>query len=546
MKKQYFKALIIKAVLLTAILPQQGNAQDVYTVESIPYRVYETSLPIEFTTDDVYTDVLSLPFDFTFFDNTYNEFLVSTNGYIDFRTELGPGFSEFAFESTIPNIDFPVKNSILGCYHDMDNSTGIGTITWSVTGDAPYRQAVFMYNNQPHFLSSCNEDNFSTFQIIIYETLNFIDVQITQKDLCIEWNNGVAVVGLINDTGELGYAAPGRNTGQWEVAPGDGEGWRFKPEVENIYRYIKCDENVDGFEVFDLTVVQSELPASTIFYPTLEDAEQATNAISGTEYTNTVPNEETIYAAFNDEIMPVILSMVDCSLAFDNDTVATLDEDLNNNGNLADDDTDGDGLPNFADNDDDGDLVLTSEEYVFGRNTNDATLDTDNDGIPNYLDNDDDNDGILTLNEDINHNGTSSDDDTDNDGIPNFLDDDDDNDGVLTINEDYNENGDPSDDDTDMSGTPDYLESNITMVVNRNVLEKVITIYPNPASSIITIDNPTGENILEVSVYTINGVKVKQTSNTKKSINIADLQNGMYLIKIQVEDQVLNYKFIKK
>lgn len=49
----------------------------------------------------------------------------------------------------------------------------------------------------------------------------------------------------------------------------------------------------------------------------------------------------------------------------DRDGVFNKDEDLNNNGDLYDDDTDGDGIPDFLDVDDDGDNVLTRREIRF-------------------------------------------------------------------------------------------------------------------------------------------------------------------------------------
>jgi hypothetical protein len=49
----------------------------------------------------------------------------------------------------------------------------------------------------------------------------------------------------------------------------------------------------------------------------------------------------------------------------DRDGVLNKDEDLNNNGDLYDDDTDGDGIPDFLDIDDDGDNVLTRREIRF-------------------------------------------------------------------------------------------------------------------------------------------------------------------------------------
>ncbi len=79
----------------------------------------------------------------------------------------------------------------------------------------------------------------------------------------------------------------------------------------------------------------------------------------------------------------------------DGDGIPAIDEDLNNNGDLEDDDTDGDGIPNYRDEDDDGDNVPTSQEGV---NTSDLSQsrDTDGDGDPDYLDRDDDDDGINT------------------------------------------------------------------------------------------------------------------------------------------------------
>jgi FKBP-type peptidyl-prolyl cis-trans isomerase len=105
----------------------------------------------------------------------------------------------------------------------------------------------------------------------------------------------------------------------------------------------------------------------------------------------------------------------------DNDGILSNLEDLDGDGEVANDDTDGDLIPNYKDSDDDGDTVKTRDEDVNG-NGNVFDDDTDGDGIPNYLDNDDDGDGKLTKDEDANHNGDLTDDDTDGDGIPNYLD----------------------------------------------------------------------------------------------------------------------------
>ncbi len=85
----------------------------------------------------------------------------------------------------------------------------------------------------------------------------------------------------------------------------------------------------------------------------------------------------------------------------DNDGIPAELEDLNNNGDLEDDDTDQDGLPNYLDDDDDGDNVPTESEnpnYSVENGLNEAQ-DYDDDGTPDYLDTDDDDDGVLTIDE---------------------------------------------------------------------------------------------------------------------------------------------------
>lgn len=69
----------------------------------------------------------------------------------------------------------------------------------------------------------------------------------------------------------------------------------------------------------------------------------------------------------------------------DSDTVDSIYEDINGNGDFNDDDTDGDGKPDYVDTDDDGDGILTKDEDANG-DGNPMNDDSDNDGTPDYLD----------------------------------------------------------------------------------------------------------------------------------------------------------------
>ena len=69
----------------------------------------------------------------------------------------------------------------------------------------------------------------------------------------------------------------------------------------------------------------------------------------------------------------------------DNDTILSINEDLDGDGNVKNDDTDGDGIANYLDIDDDNDDILTKDEDA-NEDGNPLNDDTDGDGTPDYLD----------------------------------------------------------------------------------------------------------------------------------------------------------------
>ncbi len=513
MKHSYLSRIL--ALLLIAFSVFTIKAQNDYSVSAIPFQVYTASIPVQGTADDTYSPAVSIGFDFNYFGDVYNQLYVSTNGYLNF-TPNTVGYSPWSFSLPFPDPASVIKNSILGSYHDMYNQTGgQGAISSSIVGSAPYRRFVVLYNNEPHF--QCTTIS-STLQIVLYETLNIIDVQIVDKPVCATWNGGNAALGILNQTGEIAIMAPGRNTGPWTAYH---EGWRFqRPANQNVYNYTICDDNTDGIAPFNLGLVRTALfaanPSAVIIYHSAADAQNQNNPILGASYSNITANAETLYTTINGiPSKEVSLKVLDCNQDYDLDTVANSAEDLNGNGNLADDDTDGDGIPNFMGNDDDGDMVLTTTEYVFGnrsaQNPN-ALLDTDNDGILNYLDNDDDGDG------------------------------------TLTINEDYNSNNDPTDDDINNNGIIDYLDNTVLAVKSSEFNKNGISIYPNPTSDVLNIENRTNQEISNIDIYAVNGVLVKKINGSaaKLKVPVAELQSGIYFLKVQISDQIFNYKFIKK
>lgn len=170
------------------------------------------------------------------------------------------------------------------------------------------------------------------------------------------------------------------------------------PEANPYGGITVCDDaTLDGFASFDLTqsetvILGSQNPSDFTFgyYLTQNDAQNATNeATAPANFTN-ASNPQTIYVRVENgagcfATSSFSISVVDCSANADNDLVATGDEDVNQDGNLANDDTDVDTFPNFEDNDDDGDGILTANED-YNNNGNPMDDDTNSNGVPDFLD----------------------------------------------------------------------------------------------------------------------------------------------------------------
>ena len=76
--------------------------------------------------------------------------------------------------------------------------------------------------------------------------------------------------------------------------------------------------------------------------------------------------------------------------------------------------------------------------------------------------------------------------------------------------------------------------------------EKVskIKIFPNPASEVLTINNPIGKH---VEIFYIQGRLVRggQVISTSQPVPIRGLPNGAYILKMQEKTLRVSYKIIK-
>ena len=70
-----------------------------------------------------------------------------------------------------------------------------------------------------------------------------------------------------------------------------------------------------------------------------------------------------------------------------------------------------------------------------------------------------------------------------------------------------------------------------------------LSIYPNPTLSTIYIDS---NDVQKVDIYSISGKKLQSVSNAQNTINVADLESGLYLINIKTAGNTYMQTFIKK
>lgn len=269
-----------------------------YSVTSIPYAPpYQFNCmrnPISVNIDDKWSPIITLPFNFCFYGNTYNKCLVGSNGVITFDiiANTPGGTNAWSISNNLPTTSLAL-NSIFGVYHDIDPSIAGGEVGYElITLNTGCRALVATWNNIAMFSSGCNAQKY-TGMIVLYENTNIVDVYIKEKRVCAAWNNGNAIVGIQNATGTIATVAPNRNglDPDWTVPTGTPEAWRFTPSGSNVPTSIKWYEGSGtSGAVIGTAATVNVCPASTKNYT----AEITYTLCNGLTYSNTSQTTVTV------------------------------------------------------------------------------------------------------------------------------------------------------------------------------------------------------------------------------------------------------------
>ncbi|MEO6882467.1 MAG: hypothetical protein ABI199_00430, partial [Bacteroidia bacterium] len=214
-----------------------NNQTTSYSVASIPYVPYSftTGTATLVGTDDIWGTVENIGFNFCYFGNTYSKFVIGANGEVTFDVTQASGYDPYTTTgAALPDGTTPIPGNTIACpYRDIDPGIAApGESTkFQMYGTAPCRALVISWNNIPLFdkgSGTCNGTPNSTFQCVLYENTNYIDVYIQNSFSCAAWNGGKGVIGIQNAAGTVAVTAPGRNNTTFSVN-GTPEAWRFTP-----------------------------------------------------------------------------------------------------------------------------------------------------------------------------------------------------------------------------------------------------------------------------------------------------------------------------
>ncbi len=222
---------------LTAAVSSSVLATTSYSAQSIPHAplpyVGGTNA-FAFATDDIWSQPVNIGFNFCYFGTNFTQCVVGSNGQISFSTALAGGFNAFQVNAALPTLSNLPGNTICGAFRDIDPSQG-GFVRTYTTGVAPCRKFVAYWLGVPHFnvASTCPGTPSTTFQIVLSETSNNIEVFVNNSSSCVgNQVAGAGIIGVQNANATLGTAAPGRNfPTAWSAI---NEGWRFRPNGASV------------------------------------------------------------------------------------------------------------------------------------------------------------------------------------------------------------------------------------------------------------------------------------------------------------------------
>jgi hypothetical protein len=89
-----------------------------------------------------------------------------------------------------------------------------------------------------------------------------------------------------------------------------------------------------------------------------------------------------------------------------------------------------------------------------------------------------------------------------------------------------------------------FLRDDFFLAVNETDVSDIIIVYPNPVDDILYLELPAYMKVLKLSVRNMQG-QIKKICENPHSIYVGDLNPGIYLLIIQLENDIVYKRFIR-
>ncbi|MCF6132440.1 T9SS type A sorting domain-containing protein [Flavobacterium wongokense] len=90
------------------------------------------------------------------------------------------------------------------------------------------------------------------------------------------------------------------------------------------------------------------------------------------------------------------------------------------------------------------------------------------------------------------------------------------------------------------------VDSNCALAVDSNEIHTSFSIYPNPARTILNLDNQSNYQVKSVTIYNLLAQVVEKTKGNNRIIDVSALATGTYLLRIETDNGYFSTKFIKE
>ena len=224
--------LYLISIFIAFVIASKAQPSEVIYQGDILKTGFYNTLVSPFTDDGPF----EIGFNFKFYGNTYTQFYFSPDGFISF-TDLGANYST---ESDIPNTALP--NNYIAPFWDNLATDPSGKILYKTIGSTGNRKLIIQYSNMLLYSSPINF--LGTFQIILYETSNIIQVQyrLIVDPVSPRAHGSSATIGIENSDGTAGlkysYATASINKEQ---------AISFTPTLPDCLVYtLNSDDTYDG------------------------------------------------------------------------------------------------------------------------------------------------------------------------------------------------------------------------------------------------------------------------------------------------------------